>query len=58
MRRDYGVPLYGWGSQPRATTVTVHEREPEAKPVLYDHRGQPLVKARQRLGFQPPEKRK
>ena len=36
---------------------TVHEKEPETKPVLYDAKGKPLVRAKRPVGFEPPEKR-
>lgn len=35
-------------------TVTVYEREPEQRPVLYDAKGQPLARPKRPLGFQPP----
>jgi hypothetical protein len=34
--------------------MTVHEKERDAKPVLYDHKGQPLTWKRPRLGFGDP----
>ena len=39
-------------------TVTVVEREKPTKPLLYDHKGVPLVKAPQPVGFHHPKQDK
>ena len=36
----------------------LYERAPTQKPLLYDHRGTPLVKTQRPVGFQPPKERK
>lgn len=41
-----------WGS-PTLTGKTVHERERDEKPLLYDPAGKPLVEAPRRVGFDP-----
>jgi hypothetical protein len=46
---------YGEGPFPHKQN-TVYERDrSEDRPVLYDAKGNPLVRARQPLGFQPPK---
>lgn len=52
-------PLYPWEPGPfpaRQTTVYERDRRDE-RPVLYDAKGQPLVRRREPLGFQPPSHR-
>ncbi len=34
-----------------------HEKEPATKPVLYDHRGKPLVRPDRKVGFERPATR-
>lgn len=44
-----------WGSD--TTTdhhITVHEKQPDEKPVLYDAKGNPLAWKRPRIGFGDP----
>ena len=38
--------------------ITVHEQERDDRPVLYDAKGNPLMRRREPLGFQPPSDRR
>ena len=38
--------------------ITVHEKQPDHRPVLYDHKGNPLTWERRRIGFGDPKERR
>jgi len=46
-----------WNNHQKPPAPTVHEPILEQKPLLYDHHGKPLVKAREPVGFRPPKEK-